>query len=86
MSLFIGDTLCCEKDGKRILYHILGITDQKITMAELFEAGNLKERDKNKTDYFKYTYKKASTLKPLKARIVHVDECGFVYDPGFKEK
>lgn len=86
MSLFIGDTLCCEIDGKRVLYHILGITDQKITMAELFEAGNLKERDRSKNDVFKYTYKKASTLKPLKARIVHVDECGFVYDPGFREK
>lgn len=86
MRLFIGDTLCCEKDDKRILYIILGITDQKVTMAELFEAGNLKERDRSKHDYFKYTYKKASTLKPLKARVVHVDECGFVYDPGFKEK
>ena len=55
-------------------------------MVEHFEAGNLRDRDRDKNDYLKYIVKSPNTLKPLKARIVHVDECGFVYDPGFKEK
>lgn len=86
MRIFVGDSLCCEINDKKIIYHVLGITDRKITMIEHFEAGNLRERDRDNNDYLKYTVKSPNTLKPLKARIVHVDECGFVYDPGFKEK
>ena len=86
MRIFVGDTLCCEIDGKKVLYHVLGITDGRITMVEHYEAGNLRERDRDKKDYFKYTVKTPNTLKSLKARNIHVDECGFIYDPGFKEK
>lgn len=86
MRIFVGDTLCCEIENKKVLYHVLGVTDGKVTMVEHFEAGNLRERDRDKNDYLKYFVKSPNTLKPLKARIVHVDECGFVYDPGFKEK
>ena len=86
MRIFVGDTLCCEIDGQKVLYHVLGITEGKITMVEHFEAGNLKERNGNKEDYLKYTVKSPNKLKALHPRIVHVDECGFVYDPGFKEK
>jgi CRISPR-associated endonuclease Csn1 len=86
MRIFVSDTLCCEINGKKTIYHVIGITDKKITMVEHFEAGNLRERDRDKNDYLKYIVKSPNTLKPLKTRIVHVDECGFVYDPGFKEK
>lgn len=86
MRIIVGDTLCCEINEKKNYYLVLGITKGKITLAELFEAGNLKERDRDKNDYFKYILKAPSKLKDLKTRIVHVDECGFVYDPGFKEK
>ena len=86
MRLFVGDTLCCELNEQKKFYHILGITDGKVTLAEIHEAGNLKERDRDKKDYFKYIFKAPSKLKDFKARLVHVDECGFVYDPGFKEK
>lgn len=85
MRVRVGDTMLCEDDDKRTLFHILGITPGKITMVEIHEAGNLRERDRDKNDYLKYTFKNPNTLKPLKARLVHVDECGFVYDPGFKE-
>ena len=86
MRIFVGDTLCCETENKKILYHVLAITDGMITMVEPYEAGNLRERSRSKTDYLKYTFKSPNALKPIKTRIVHVDECGFVYDPGFKEK
>lgn len=86
MRIFVGDTLCCKIDNKKTYYLVLGITEGKVTMVEHFEAGNLKERNGNKEDYLKYTVKSPNKLKSLKARIVHVDECGFVYDPGFKEK
>lgn len=86
MRIIVGDTLACEVDGIRILYHILGITPGKITMVEIYEAGNLRERSRNKNDYLKYTFKNPNTLRSIKARLVHVDECGFVYDSGFKEK
>jgi CRISPR-associated endonuclease Csn1 len=86
MRLFVGDTLCCELNEQKKFYHILGITDGKVTLAEIHEAGNLKERDRDKKDYFKYIFKAPSKLKDFKARLIHVDECGFVYDPGFKEK
>ena len=86
MRIFVGDTLCCEIDNTKTFYLVLGITDGIITMVEPYEAGNLRERSRSKTDYLRYTFKSPNTLKPLKARIVHVDECGFVYDPGFKEK
>ncbi len=86
MRIFVGDTLCCEIDSVKVLYHVLGITDGRITMVEHFEAGNLRERDRDKNDYLKYIVKSPNTLKPLKTRIIHIDECGFVYDPGFREK
>lgn len=86
MRIFVGDTLCCEIDNTKTFYLVLGITDGIITMVEPYEAGNLRERSRSKTDYLKYTFKSPNALKPIKARIVHVDECGFVYDPGFKEK
>ncbi|MBR4917160.1 MAG: type II CRISPR RNA-guided endonuclease Cas9 [Fibrobacter sp.] len=86
MRIIVGDTLCCEINEKKNYYLVLGITKGKITLAEPFEAGNLKERDRDKNDYFKYILKAPGKLKDLKTRIVHVDECGFVYDPGYKEK
>ncbi len=85
MRVRVGDTMLCEDNGKRVLFHILGITPGIITMVEIHEAGNLRERSRDKNDYLKYTFKNPNTLKQLKARLVHADECGFIYDPGFKE-
>lgn len=86
MRIIVGDTLACEVNGVRTLYHVLGITPGKFTLVPLYEAGNLHERARDKKDYFSYVFKSPDRLRQMKSRLVHVDECGFVYDPGFKEK
>jgi len=85
MRLRGGDTICLE-NMDFCFFYVVGISLGKVTLAPIFESGNLRERDRSKIDSFKYLVKSPNALLPLKARVVHVDECGFVYDPGFMEK
>lgn len=86
MRLIVGDTVCREINGKKDYLRLVKMSLGIIVFAPIHEAGALKARNSNPDDPFKYISMTPNTLKQNKIRIVHVDECGFVYDPGFKEK
>jgi CRISPR-associated endonuclease Csn1 len=54
----------------------------QMTFADHTEAGNLKARDANRKDPFRYLNKSASRLKLDGARKVRVLPDGRIYDPG----
>lgn len=86
MRLIVGDTVCREINGKKDYLRLVKMSLGRITFAPIFEAGALKTRDSDPKDPFKYITISPNLLKQNKTRLIHVDECGFVYDPGFKEK
>jgi len=86
MRLIVGDTICREINGQKEFLRLVKMSLGRITFAPIFEAGALKTRDSDPKDPFKYITMSPNLLKQNKVRLIHVDECGFVYDPGFKEK
>lgn len=86
MRLIVGDTVCRDINGKKEYLRLVKMSLGRITFAPVFEAGALKSRDSDPKDPFKYITMSPNLLKQNKVRLIHVDECGFVYDPGFKEK
>ena len=86
MRLIVGDTICRETNGQKEFLRLVKMSLGRITFAPIFEAGALKTRDSDPKDPFKYITMSPNLLKQNKVRLIHVDECGFVYDPGFKEK
>ena len=86
MRLIVGDTVCRETNSKKDYLRLVKMSLGRITFAPIFEAGALKTRDSDPKDPFKYITMSPNLLKQNKVRLIHVDECGFVYDPGFKEK
>lgn len=86
MRLRVGDTICREKNSHKEYLRLVKMSLGRITFAGIFEAGALKSRDADPKDPFKYITMSPNLLKQNKVRLVHVDECGFVYDSGFKEK
>ncbi len=86
MRLFDDDALAIEgEDGKRKIMRVVGKTDGFVTLAEHFEAGNLRERHRDSGDSFRYLFPSPTALKKLRARRAAVDLLGFVHDPGFVE-
>lgn len=81
MRLRNNDTLKLEGDRPG-LYRVSMISEGIISMAEIFQGGTLREYDRMHEHPFKYLRKTPNTLRPLKARLVHIDEIGFVFDPG----
>lgn len=77
-----NDLLALEADGGRVIYRVAMLTDGTITLAAHFEGGNLRTRDRSKTDGFAYIYASASFLGQRRARKVYVDPSGRVRDPG----
>ena len=78
MRLQINDCIEIEKDGRKRLMR-LQLTEQSgnLVFAPLNEA-NVDARNRDKEDDFKYFNKTANTLKPLKARKVHISPTGQV--------
>jgi len=86
MRLFDNDVIRIEdENGKSRLMRLVKKTKGMLTFAEIYEAGNLKERDASKDDPFRYMTVAGSRLRSLKARRVTIDLLGFVHDPGFNE-
>ena len=84
LSLHQGDVLAIETDGERILMRVAQLwANGQVTLAALQEGGDLKARNKDAGDPFKYTSPTAGGLKRLEARQVRIDELGRVCDPGF---
>jgi CRISPR-associated endonuclease Csn1 len=70
-----------EGDARRIM-RVVKMRDGELTLAEHNEAGNLKARDADKTDSFKYFSASTRRLISEKARKVQVTPDGGVRDPG----
>ncbi len=86
MRLFDDDVIRIEEgDGKSKLLRLAMKTSGRMTFAEINQAGNLRERDRDKNDSFSYKTMAASKLRTLKARRVTVDPLGFVHDSGYIE-
>ena len=77
-----NDLLALEAEGTRVIYRVAMLTEGTITLATHFEGGNLRARDRSKTDDFSYLYASASLLGQRRARKVYVDPSGRVRDPG----
>jgi len=82
MRLRGDDLIAIEDGGRKRLMRVVKFSKGQIALAEHCEAGPLKKRDKDKADTFKYLSKAPSGLQRLKARLVHVDPAGRVFDPG----
>jgi CRISPR-associated endonuclease Csn1 len=70
-----------EGEGRRLL-RVVKFRDGQVSLAPVNEAGNLKARDADKADPFKYVNASRSRFGEERARKVHVDPAGRVLDPG----
>lgn len=77
-----NDLLAIDDGGDRRIMRVVKFSKGQIALAEHFEGGALKARDADKDDAFKYLTVSPSRLHLLKARSVHVDPAGRLFDPG----
>ena len=82
MRLRVNDMIATGSISDRRVLRVVKLTGGKITLASHNEAGNLKVRDSDRNDPFKYLYASPSRLKNLQARSVRVTLSGRVFDPG----
>jgi CRISPR-associated endonuclease Csn1 len=80
-----NDMISIGEGEERRIMRVVKFSTGQIAMAEHFEAGALKARDTNKEDTFKYLTVSPSGLQKKKARLVHVNPAGKLFDPGFGE-
>lgn len=80
MRIHVKDMLRLNIEGEEKIFCVQGISNS-ITLAEHTEA-NADERNRDKKNPFKFTYKKPSSLQKSNARKIHVSPSGLVYDPG----
>ena len=64
------------------LLRVVKFRDGQVTLAPLQEAGNLKARDADRVDPFKYINGSITRFREEAVRKVHVDATGRVRDPG----
>ncbi|KFX26287.1 type II CRISPR RNA-guided endonuclease Cas9 [Ralstonia solanacearum] len=84
MRLCINDYIAVGTAAERTIFRVVKMSENKITLAEHFEGGTLKQRDADKDDPFKYLTKSPGALRDLGARRIFVDLIGRVLDPGIK--
>jgi CRISPR-associated endonuclease Csn1 len=77
-----NDMIALGSADDRKIYRVVKISSGEVTLAEHFEAGNLKARASVKNDSFSYLRASASALTQNKARKVYVDAAGRLRDPG----
>ncbi|MEW8507510.1 MAG: type II CRISPR RNA-guided endonuclease Cas9 [Candidatus Thiodiazotropha sp.] len=84
MRLIRDDLISLEENpGEKRIMRIVKMSQNKIVLAEHFEA-NVDARDRDSQSKFKYLTKSPDKLRKLRARRVFVDLLGRVKDPGFK--
>lgn len=85
MRLCKDDAILIEDKGQRKIMRVAKFSQSgQIALAEHHEGGNLKERDADKADDFKYLLKNPGGLPSLKARRATVDFLGILRDPRFE--
>ncbi|MEQ9042544.1 MAG: type II CRISPR RNA-guided endonuclease Cas9 [Alphaproteobacteria bacterium] len=82
MRLRGGDLIAVENSNQKRVMRLVKFSKGQIVLADHFEAGSLKKRNEDKEDDFKYLTTSPSKLQKLKARLVHVDPAGRIFDPG----
>jgi CRISPR-associated endonuclease Csn1 len=88
MSLRQNDLIAIERDGavRQIMRVQKFGQNGQIFLIEDKEAGDMTKRNKSVDDPFKFYGPSASSLKQMKARQVRINELGYVWDPGPREK
>lgn len=80
MRLCKDDCVSIEVDGSRAIYRLAQMSPGKAILAPVNEGGDLRERDRDASDPFKYLIRSASSLQKLKARQIVVDPLGQVWE------
>lgn len=81
MRLCKGDYVACGENENRKIYQLVKFSKGKLSLAEHNEGGNLKTRDEDKGDPFRYLTKSPNALRTSGFRKVLVDPLGRVFDP-----
>lgn len=84
MSLRQNDLIAMERNGdtRKIMRIVAFSQNGQITLVGHLESGNLKERDKNPNDPFKFFSPTVGGLKKMKARQIRISPLGHILDPG----
>lgn len=77
LRLIVDDTVQLNHPEAKY-WRVAMISEGKAAFVPIHEGGNLRDRNRDKDDLFKYLVKSPNPLKELSCREVHVDECGFV--------
>lgn len=80
--LFKGDLLALGEAPDRRIVRVVKFSEGQVALALHREAGNLKARDADKGDPFKYQYCSPDSLRKQAARPAGVDLLGYVHDKG----
>ncbi len=85
MRVHKGDLLKLIKEGKEDIMRVqvLNAKANRFYLALHKEANTGKDRHDNPEDHFRWDLASFSKLKERRARLIHVDAAGTVYDPGF---
>ena len=87
MQLCVNDTLRLQDTGTADgIFRVVSLTPGKVLLAPHQEGGNLRERDRDRGDSFKYRYCSASSLQKLQAQPVVVDPLGQVWAVGSRHE
>lgn len=82
MRLRVNDMLEVDRDGRRAIMRAVKLSSGMITLAEHNEAGNLKARDADETDGFKYLTCAPSKLQGLNALRLVISPSGAIRHRG----
>jgi CRISPR-associated endonuclease Csn1 len=82
MRLHKNDMVALGQGEARRVMRVVKFRDGQVNLAPHNEGGNLKVRDADRNDPFKYLNASAGRLHSEKARKVSVDPSGVVRDPG----
>ncbi|MCW5698870.1 MAG: type II CRISPR RNA-guided endonuclease Cas9 [Rhodospirillales bacterium] len=80
MRLRQNDMIALDDSGNTQIMRVVKFSQGQIVLAEHFQGGALKARDADSDDPFKYKTVSPSRLQALKARAVHIDPGGVLYD------
>jgi CRISPR-associated endonuclease Csn1 len=82
MRLHINDMIAFGQGETRRILRVVKMSGSQIVLAEPKEGGNLKARDADKNDPFKYINGSSERFIKEKARKIWVDPSGRIVDPG----
>ncbi len=83
-----NDLLALEDThGQRRIMRVVKLqpSSNTLALAEHFEGGQLQARHDDDEDLFRWDFANFGKLRERAARLVHVDEAGRVFDPGFDD-